>query len=224
MVETSEKINLWAASHDEKWQCVPTKPEEKIQVHKKRERRGLHRPMLMDGEEGKILRKCCVVKDIEHQREKRGKNEGTTEDEGFLSPMSVTRPKQGIEEEGGDFSNVSKTILKQGLEGCLGYCANVPMDTGKTECEEGGVATCAQQWKTADIRKRKPAGMLHAEKKQQDFGAPPPPGECWSSLNPPMLSTDNMMMGANTNMLCKENWKNATAVRKSRDHNHIIKP
>ena len=29
---------------------------------------GMHRPILMDGGEGKILRKCCVVKGIEHQR------------------------------------------------------------------------------------------------------------------------------------------------------------
>ena len=58
---------------------MPTKPEDKIQVHKERERRVLHELILMDGGECKILRNCCVVKYIEHQREKRGKNEGTTE-------------------------------------------------------------------------------------------------------------------------------------------------
>ena len=75
----------------------------------------------------------------------------------------MIRPKQGIEEEGGGCSNMSNTILKQGLEGCLGYCANAPMTIGETDYEEGGAATCAQQWKTADIYKRKPAGRLHAE-------------------------------------------------------------
>ena len=90
--------------------------------------------------------------------------------------MSVTRLKQGIEEEWGILSNVSKTILKQGLEGCLGYRANVPMAIGKTDYYEGGLATCEQQWNTDDIQKRNPAVRLHAENKQQYFGAPPPPG------------------------------------------------
>ena len=91
----------WESIHEEKWRRVPTKPEEKIQVHKERYIRGMHRPMLMDGGECKILRKGCIVKDIKHQRERREKNEGTTEDEGVRSPMSVTRSKEGIEEKGG---------------------------------------------------------------------------------------------------------------------------
>ena len=37
-----------------------------------------------------------------------------------ISPMSKTRPKQGIEEKWGDCSNVSKTIVKQGIEGSFG--------------------------------------------------------------------------------------------------------
>ena len=69
------------------------------------------------------------------------------------------------------------------------------------------MATCAQQWKTADIRKRKPAGRLHAENKQQDCGAPPPPGKCWRGLNTPILSAYNKVMGATTDMLSKENRK-----------------
>ena len=117
--------------------------------------------------------------------------------------MSVTRSKQGIEDEGGDIYKVSKKIIKQVLGGCLGYLANAPMTTGNTYYEEGGVATCAQQCKTANIRKRNPAGRLHAEKKQQDCGAPPPPGECWSGLDPPILSTDNKLTGTTTNMLQK---------------------
>ena len=49
------------------------KTEDKMQVNKKRVIRGLHRPMVMDGGEGKKLKKCCVVKDIEHQQEKKRK-------------------------------------------------------------------------------------------------------------------------------------------------------
>ena len=41
---------------------------------------------------------------------------------------------------------MSKTIVKQGLEGFLEYFANVPMTIGKIDYEEGGVATCVQQW------------------------------------------------------------------------------
>ena len=66
---------------------MPTKPEETIQVNKEREIRGLDTPIIMDGDEGKTLRKGCVVKDIENQRENREKNEGTTEDEGVTSHM-----------------------------------------------------------------------------------------------------------------------------------------
>ena len=63
--------------------------------------------------------------------------------------------------------------------------------------------TCENQWKTANIRKRKPAGRLHAEKKHQDCGAQTPPGICWSGLNPPILSIDDKLTGATTNMLPK---------------------
>ena len=64
--------------------------------------------------------------------------------------MSNTRLKQGIEEKWEDFSNVSKTIVKQGIEGNLGYCTNGPMVIGKSDFE-GGMATYAQKWKTAEI-------------------------------------------------------------------------
>ena len=30
VVETRKKINSWAASHEEKWRCLPTKPKEKV--------------------------------------------------------------------------------------------------------------------------------------------------------------------------------------------------
>ena len=68
---------------------------------------------------------------------------------------------------------------------------------------EGGMTTCAQKGKTADIYKRKSVGGLHAEKKHQDCGASPPQGEFWSGLNPPILSTDNKVTGATTNMFRK---------------------
>ena len=53
-------------------------------------------PMLMDGGESNIRRNSCVIKDIEHQREKKENNYRTIEDGGVISPMSVTRSKQVI--------------------------------------------------------------------------------------------------------------------------------
>ena len=122
--------------------------------------------------------------------------------------MLVTRSKQGIEAEGGDRSNVSKTIVKQGLEGCLGYHANVPMTIGKTDYEEGGVATCTKKCKTADICKRKPEEILHTEKNQRDCGASPPRSDDWSGLNTTVLPSDKQVTGATTNVLRKGNQKN----------------
>ena len=104
--------------------------------------------------------------------------------------MYKTRLKQGIDEKWGDHTNVSKTIVKQGIEVSLGYYANGPMNIWKSYFE-GGMTTYAQKWKTAEICKRKSAGELHAEKKHQYCGAPPPQGECWSGINLPILSTNN---------------------------------
>ena len=67
------------------------------------------------------------------------------------------------------------------------------------------MATYAQKWKTSEIYKHKSAGGLQAEKKHHDFGAPPLQDECWSGLNPPILSTNNKVTGETTNMLRKEN-------------------
>ena len=78
------------------------------------------------------------------------------------------------------------------------------MTNGKSKFEVG-VAFCAPKWKTPDIFKHKTAGRLYAEMKQQDCGSPPPSGEFWIGLNPPMPSTDNKVTGATTNMLRKEN-------------------
>ena len=60
---------------------------------------------------------------------------------GVSSPMSKTRPKQGIEQKWRDRSNVSKTIVKQGIEGSLVYCANGPIGVissmSKTRSKQG---------------------------------------------------------------------------------------
>ena len=146
MVETRQKTNLWAASHAEKWRHVPTKPEEKIPMHQEGKTRSLHRPRLMGGGEGNIGRKVRVVKSIEHKRDKKVNNNGIREDGGVLSPMSITRLKQGLKMGwggGGDY-NMSKIIEKQCFEGEMGNYANAPKTIGKTGFEEMGVATCAQ--------------------------------------------------------------------------------
>ena len=113
-----------------------------------------------------------------------------------------------------------KTIVKQGIEGGLKYCANGPMAIGKSGFEVG-MTTYEQKWKTAGICKSKSTGGLHAKKKHPDCGSPPPQGDCWSGLNPPILSSDNKVTGATTKMLRKENRKNATSVRRNRDQKHI---
>ena len=69
MLEIRQKMNSWAASHGEKWRCVTTKQEEKTQVHEERNIRCLHIPILIDGGEGNIGRKDCIVNVIEHCRE-----------------------------------------------------------------------------------------------------------------------------------------------------------
>ena len=57
----------------------------------------------------------------------------------------------------------------------------------------------AQKWKISETYKRKSAGGL--QEKKHDCGAPPPQGEYWSGLYPPILSTNNKVIGATTNML-----------------------
>ena len=69
------------------------------------------------------------------------------------------------------------------------YHANVPKTIWKTDFEEGGVATLVQLCKTDDICKHNTEWRLKAEKKHQDSGSPPPPGEDKSGLNPPVLLT-----------------------------------
>ena len=83
------------------------------------------------------------------------------------------------------------------------HLANGPMIIGESDFERG-MTTYAKKWKTAEIYKRKSAGGLHAETKHHDCGAPPPQGKYWSGINPPILSTNNKVTGATTNMLCKE--------------------
>ena len=58
---------------------------------------------------------------------RRGKSEnrkGIEESGGVISPMSMTRPNQGLVEGSGNRPNVSKTNEKQGLEGGVGNCTN----------------------------------------------------------------------------------------------------
>ena len=78
------------------------------------------------------------------------------------------------------------------------------MTIGKSNFEIG-MTNYAQKYKTAEIYKRKSAGELHAGKKYYYCGATPPRGECWSGLNPPILSTNKKVTGATSNMLRKEN-------------------
>ena len=73
---------------------MPTKSEYKIQGNKKSLKKGLHIPMVMDGGEGKRLKKCCVVENIENQQKLR-ENDEIRYNEGDRSPMcSVQSPEQ----------------------------------------------------------------------------------------------------------------------------------
>ena len=85
--------------------------KEKIQENQKTVKKGLHRPMIVDGGGGKKLKNCCVVDNIEHRQKIRESDE-IRENEGDSSPMSKTRLKQGGDGKWGDRSNVSKTIVK----------------------------------------------------------------------------------------------------------------
>ena len=109
--------------------------------------------------------------------------------------MYKTRSKQGIEGKWGDLSNVFKTTEKQDTEGNLGHFANGPMTIGKSDFEIG-MNNYVQKWKTAEIYRR-----------NHDCGATPPQGECWIGINPPILSTNNKVTGATTNILRNENRK-----------------
>ena len=56
--------------------------------------------MIMGGGEGKKLKKCCFVENIERQQKKR-ENEEIRDNEGDISPMSKTGSKQVSEGEWG---------------------------------------------------------------------------------------------------------------------------
>ena len=115
VVETCQKIISWAANHEYKWRRVRKKSEDKMQVHTERNIRGIYIPMLMDGGEGNIRIKGCVVKGIEHQREKKGKNNRTREDGEVCSYISMTRLKQGLEGGIGNRANSPKTIWEDSI-------------------------------------------------------------------------------------------------------------
>ena len=62
MEKTRVRINSWAEIHEETWRRVPKKPKEKIQENKKTVKKGLHRPMIMDGGEGKNLKTVVLLR------------------------------------------------------------------------------------------------------------------------------------------------------------------
>ena len=59
------RINSWAASHEEKWRYVPKQLKNKTEENQKTVKKGLHRQIIMDAGEGKKLKNCCVVENIE---------------------------------------------------------------------------------------------------------------------------------------------------------------
>ena len=59
--------------------------EWKVPVHSEGNLRIIHKPRLMYGVKGKIGSKGCVVKGIEHHRDKKVNNNRTREDGGFFS-------------------------------------------------------------------------------------------------------------------------------------------
>ena len=65
---------------------------------------------------------------------------------GVSSPMSKTRPKQGIGKKWGDIYNVSKTIVKQGIKGSLGYCANRPIGVSPPMYKTGSKKIIEEKW------------------------------------------------------------------------------
>ena len=50
---------------------MPKELKYKIEENQKTVKKGLHRQMIMDGGEGKKLKNCCVVDNIEHQKKLR---------------------------------------------------------------------------------------------------------------------------------------------------------
>ena len=95
---------------------------------------------------------------------------------------------------------MSKTNEKKGFEGGMGYCVNALKTIGNTDFEGEALAHCANPRKTANICKRKTAGMLHTENNQQDCGAPPPLGEDWSIINEKLTSTTTNVLGNRKNL------------------------
>ena len=72
VVSTLWNINSWASIHEEKWRHVAINMERKVPVHCEGKLMGLNKPRLMDGGKGKSGWKCCVLKGIGRQWEKRG--------------------------------------------------------------------------------------------------------------------------------------------------------
>ena len=105
---------------------MPKQLKDKIQENQNMVKKGLHIQMIMDGGEGKKLKHCCVVDNIEPQRKIRESDE-IRDNEENISHMSKTRSKQVSEKKWGNHSNASNNIVKQSIEESLVYCANGPM-------------------------------------------------------------------------------------------------
>ena len=73
--------------------------KKKIEENQRTVKKGLQRQMILDGGEGKKLKNCCVVENIEPQKQLRECGE-IKDNEKKCSPMSKTRSNQGSDEWG----------------------------------------------------------------------------------------------------------------------------
>ena len=92
---------------------MPTKPEDKIQVHKKRVRRGLHIPMVIDGGKVKKLKFFVLLRIL---RISGGETQKMTElkrMKDFYHRCLRQDRSKALRRKGGDSSNVSDTIVKK---------------------------------------------------------------------------------------------------------------
>ena len=104
---------------------MPKQLKEKIEGNQNTVKKCIQRQMIMYEGESKRLKKCCVVENIEPQKQLRECDE-IEENKKKCSLMFKTGSKQGSDEWLNCY-NVSKNIVKQIIERSLGYCANEPM-------------------------------------------------------------------------------------------------
>ena len=60
------------------------------------------------------------------------------------------------------------------------------------------------------------------QKRKHDCGTPPPQGEYWSGINPPILSKNNKVKGVTTNMLRKGGKKTAHMSGREKNTNILV--